>query len=714
MNDRAIRNVVVLLFLVVLACPLAAQAKAKKVLILGIDGMDPRLLDTFLEEGLMPNFERLIAQGDYKPLQTSIPPQSPVAWSTFITGMDAGGHGIFDFVHRDPSKTFAPYLSMSQAIPAEKTIGVGSWVIPLSQGRVENLRQGKAFWQLLEEHGVPTTIFRIPANFPPTLSPGKSFSGMGTPDIQGTPGTFFFYTDDLPDNPEERWSGARYESEVAADGKAFSFVQLPGGKVFEVQVLDHQIDAFLVGPKNTFRRIPKKASGFSASKKKTEYEEPRCTADFSVFVDPDHPVAKFVVQDDEFVLQQGEWSDWIRIDFEMVPYLAGVSAIGRFYLQQVRPEFKLYVTPLQINPEEPAMPMSTPEDWSHELYQALGYFYTQELPEDTKALSNGVFSGREFWEQAQFVYRERRRALDYFLDQFDEGLLFFYFSSLDQGCHMLWRYVDKDHPGHDPTEELVGSIGIIYQEMDEALGRVLEKIDEDTVLIVMSDHGFSPFYWGVNLNSWLAEKGYVKLKDPSRQGQYKYYMNVDWSRTKAYALGLNGLYINRRGREVNGIVAPEEYDALLDQLEQDLLAMRDPRNGRQPITLVTKTHREFHGDQVEIGPDIIVGFNWGYRSSWESPLGEFPKEIFVDNDEAWSGDHCVDYRVTPGVLLTNQKITLEAPALYDLTVAVLDEYGVPPLEEMIGRDCLAAPGAQVAAGSPVKDKERLDAVGYLP
>ncbi len=702
MKCRVLKSIVGLLLLAAVVCPVSSQAKAKKVLILGIDGMDPKLLETFIDEGMMPNFQRLVAEGDYKPLQTSMPPQSPVAWSTFITGMDPGGHGIFDFVHRDP-KTLSPYLSMSSAVPAEKAISVGSWVLPLSSGRVDNLRKGKAFWQLLEERGVPTTIFRMPANFPPTPSTGKSFSGMGTPDILGTPGTFSFYTNDPPENADE----------------------ITGGKVYEVELSDNRVEAQLVGPRNTFRRVPRKTSRFRAQKE-VEYENPRCTIDFTVVLDADDPVAKFVVQDDEFVLQEGEWSDWIRVDFEMVPYLAGVSAVGRFYLQQVRPAFKLYVTPLQLNPEDPAMPMSTPEDWSHDLFKALGYFYTQELPEDTKALSNGIFSGSEFWEQSQFVYRERRRALDYFLDQFKEGLLFFYFSSIDQGCHMLWRYVDKDHPGHDAKEDLVASIGVIYQELDEALGHVLEKIDKDTVLIVMSDHGFCPFYWGVNLNSWLVEKGYAQLRDPSRQGQYEYFANVDWKQTKAYALGLNGLYVNLQGREkhrvlnqwgepdeIDGIVPPEQYEALLDQLETDLLAMRDPRTGRQPVTLVLRTHRDFHGENVDIGPDILVGYNWGYRSSWESPLGEFPREIFVDNNEAWSGDHCVDYRVTPGVLLTNQKITLEAPALYDLTVAVLDEYGVPPLDEMIGRDCLAAPGAPPLAGTAVKTKEELEAAGYL-
>jgi predicted AlkP superfamily phosphohydrolase/phosphomutase len=253
---------------------------------------------------------------------------------------------------------------------------------------------------------------------------------------------------------------------------------------------------------------------------------------------------------------------------------------------------------------------------------------------------------------------------------------------------MLWRYLDHDHPTYTRDEQLSDGIKVIYQEIDKILGHIMRSLDNDTTLIVMSDHGFAPFNWGVNLNTWLLEQGYVKLKKPAMQEQPPRFQDVDWTKTKAYALGLNGVYVNLRGRERNGIVSPAEYEKVLDQLEAELLAMQDPRNGRNPVTLVTRTRRDFHGPHLALGPDIIVGYNWGYRSSWKSPLGEFPKEVFVDNDDPWSGDHSMDYRLVPGVLITNQRITIDSPALYDLTVAILDEYGIPKLPEMIGRDCL--------------------------
>jgi predicted AlkP superfamily phosphohydrolase/phosphomutase len=219
---------------------------------------------------------------------------------------------------------------------------------------------------------------------------------------------------------------------------------------------------------------------------------------------------------------------------------------------------------------------------------------------------------------------------------------------------------------------------------------VREVVDENTTLVVMSDHGFAPFYWGVNLNTWLYEKGYIALKDPRRMEQFAYFGNVDWSKTKAYALGLNGIYINLEGREKDGIVKPGAgYDEVLESLERDLLEFVDPRNGHQVVTRAVLTHREFTGPHLDVGPDIIVGYNYGYRSSWKSPLGSFTREIFEDNMDAWSGDHSMDSRLVPGILIANRRITLEEPGLADLTVGVLAEFGVKPLPEMIGENCLA-------------------------
>lgn len=643
----------------------AADRARRRVLILGIDGLDPGLLKRYLDAGLLPNFRRLIDRGGFKPLGTTMPPLSPVAWSTFITGLDPGGHGIFDFVHRDPA-TMAPEFALSRPVQAPHTLEIGSWVIPLSEGRFEQLRRGKAFWQVLEDAGVPTTVLRIPANFPPVSSSGRTLSGMGTPDVLGTPGTFSFYTDRPTDAPES----------------------ISGGKVYRVRVVNHRVRAELVGPPNPLRRVRRGRS----SKGAEAYAHPPILLPFLVHLDPADAAALFRVQDREFILRQGEWSDWVRLDFPALAPFVRVSAIARFYLQEVRPVFRLYVSPLQINPEEPTVPISTPPGWSRELYEALGYFYTQELPEETKAFSAGILSGIEFWEQARYVYREQRRALQHLLTGYRDGLLFVYFSSVDQACHMLWRYFDERHPGFVDAPALAQGIQTLYQEIDEAVGATLAAVDDRTTLIVMSDHGFAGFYRAVNLNTWLRDRGYVAMRPGWRGPDGPGFGGVDWGRTTAYALGLNGVYVNLRGRERHGIVSDgEEYRVLVDRLETDLLAMRDPATTRPPVTLVVQTRRDFHGPEVARGPDLIVGYNTGYRSSWTSPLGAFDPEVFEDNRAPWSGDHAMDHRLVPGVLVTNRRITLEHPSLVDLTVAVLEEFGVAPLPSMIGRGCFAAP-----------------------
>jgi predicted AlkP superfamily phosphohydrolase/phosphomutase len=654
--------------LVALVLPLITSAK--KVMILGIDGMDPKLLQKFVDEGRLPNFKALMEEGDFRPLETTTPPQSPVAWSTFITGSDPGVHGIFDFFHVN-REDMSPHYSMDILGTEEPgTVDIGSWSFPTSGGDVGLARKGKSFWEILGDEGMRSTIFSMPVNFPPVEAPGKSLSGMGTPDMLGSAGTFSFYTDDRQNWPPTFGSALLYL----------------------VEENNHKIEAKLYGPPNSFRRFPTEESLELIQKGRdveVEYEPPQATQDFVVYLDREAGAAKFEVGDHEFILKEKEWSDWVPVEFEMIPFLITVQSAARFYLKELSPNFELYVSPLQISPEAPAMPISYPDSWSGHLCDELGLFYTQNMPEEYQALQYGLFTGREYWEQLLYAYEERSRALDYLLDNPDEDLLFVYFGTVDMGSHMLWHYMDENHPAHVKDDYLKDGIPMLYEKLDTRLGRVRDAIDKDTTLIVMSDHGFGPFYWQVNLNSWLLQEGYITLKDPNKQPLGLNFPNVDWSQTRAYSVGLNGLYLNVKGREHNGAVeAGAEYNALMDELEAALLSMKDPRNGQTVVSQVVRPSRDFHGPEKDQGPDILVGFNAGYRMSWESPLGEFSDEIFADNKIAWSGDHCVDNRLVPGILVTNQRITSDSPSLADLTVSVLDEYGIAPSKEMIGKDIL--------------------------
>jgi predicted AlkP superfamily phosphohydrolase/phosphomutase len=627
----------------------------QKLIILGIDGMDPQLLKQFMAEGKMPNFSKLAEQGSFRTLGTSIPPQSPVAWSNLITGLDAGGHGIFDFIHRDP-KTLEPYFSTSRVEGPKHSFAVGKWVVPLGGGSAEQLRKGRAFWEILDEHGIPNTVFRIPANFPPVPAKGRTLSGMGTPDLRGTYGTFTFYTDD--------------PATTAGD--------VEGGLIIPVQVENAKVTTSLIGPANTFRK-----------------GSPPATEPLTISIDPLEPVEKIGVQGHEFVLREGEWSDWVHVEFQLIPFFGNVKGMCRFYLKQAHPRFELYVSPMNIDPADPALPISTPSNFSRELSDEAGEYYTQGISEDTKARSAGVLDDREYLDQAKTVLAEHRRIFDEEFPKFGRGVFFFYFSSLDLNSHMLWRLTDVKHPGYEAglAARYGSALAGFYQQIDQVLGEVVPKLDKHTTLLVLSDHGFAPYYRSFNLNSWLLKNGYVQMKPGANLGSNEPWSGVDWSKTRAYGLGLNGLYLNLRGRERDGIVTAEEEDRLLNEIKEKLLRVRDPQSGQAVITRADLASEVYRGPYARSGPDVIVGYNRGYRAGWKTILGAFPPEILEDNNNPWSGDHCMDYTLVPGILLSNRKIAGESPQLTDISPTILAEFGIAQPKDMMGHSVLQANAA---------------------
>jgi predicted AlkP superfamily phosphohydrolase/phosphomutase len=623
-----------------------------KMIVLGLDGLDPVLTRRWIDDGRLPAFRRLLAGGgDFRPLGTSLPPQTPVAWSNFITGMDPGGHNIFDFFNRDP-KTYVPVFSATETSSASTTIRLGKAVIPLSGGQVRNLRKGRAFWQVLEESGVPSTIFKMPSNYPPVASKQRTLAGMNTPDLKGSYGIFAYFTNEPRSVIQE------------AGG---------GGRVTDVFVVGNRVESVLTGPVNTFRA-----------------DAPEASVPFQVFIDPVNAAAKVVIQGHEFVLREKEWSGWTRVSFNLFPTQT-VHGICLFYLKEVRPKFKLYVSPIHMDPARPALPLSTPESYARDLERRFGPFFTKGLPADTSALENGVLDEEEFLHLDNLVYEESVAMLEYELGRFDDGLLFFYFSNADQRQHMFWRLTDPGHPAYD--EKLAARFGDViartYVEMDRALDLALQKAGKDTIVLVLSDHGFAPFRRGFNLNTWLLHEGYHRLKRPWKQEESAYFDNTDWSKTRAYGMGLNSLYINLQGREGEGTVAAgAEKDNLVRELVRKLEAVVDPVTGQHPILKAFVSREAYRGRDLEMAPDIVLGFNRGYRISWQSPLGGFPREILVDNDQKWSGDHMAAPEVLPGIAFANRRFTAEAPALHDLTASVLDAFGAEKPKDMIGQNVL--------------------------
>ncbi len=618
----------------------AGSPAGPKVVVMGIDGLDYDLTRELIAAGRLPNLARLAAQGTFTPLGTSIPPQSPVAWSNFITGLDAGGHGIFDFIHRDPA-TMLPYLSTSKAEGSGSTLKLGRWQIPLSGGKVELLRHGQPFWEVLEEKGIQTAIIRMPANFPPSGTASVELSGMGTPDLVGTYGIFSYYT---------------------TDPEPFAGRSLSGGKVYDVFVLDDMVQARLYGPDNPFL-----------------VKEEKLALDFTVYLDPVDPVVKIEVGGNEFVLEEGAWSDWIHFEFKMAP-TQKLHAIARFYLQSLRPDFRLFVTPLNFDPRAPGLPISTPAEYATELAEATGDYYTQGMPENTHALREHVFDRDEFLEQARMANEEVISQFGHILETWKGGLLFYYFGDVDQTCHMLWRAMDPGHPAYDPLLDppYKDVIPKLYEKMDSVVGLAMEKLGPETLLVVMSDHGFTSWRRSFNLNTWLKEKGYLVLVDPGREDSLGILgTNIDWSRTRAYGLGLSSLYINLAGREKRGIVLASERDSLMSEIAEGLLATIDPVTGKPAITKVYKREESYHDRGfLEIGPDLVIGYAKMTRGSDASALGKIEPQVIEDNTAEWSGDHLMDHEAVPGVLFTSRPLKKPAERLDQLASAVLAEFGI--------------------------------------
>ena len=624
--------------LVATATVFARPALGPRVFILGFDGFDFALARDLMAQGRMPNFARVASHGSFSPLISSIPPQSPVAWSTFITGRDPGVHGIFDFVHRDPT-TMTPYLSATRTDPGRR-LALGNFLIPLSSEHVESLRSGQPFWEPLRQHSIETTIIRMPTNFPPSGTATRELSGMGTPDILGTFGQFSFYT--------------------TAPGPARSTVN--GGVIYHLNAKGGAIESALEGPAQPHLLSSEKMSRA-----------------FRVSLDPARHHALITVGSETRTIKVGEWSDWVPVSFDVWP-LQTLRAECRFYLKQVDPTFELYVSPLNIDPMAPALPISTPANYATELARATGRFYTQGMPEETNALIDGLISRDEFLRQARITQAESVREFHYVLDHFDRGLLFYYFGDVDQVSHMFWGARDPQHPAYNKARDAryAHTVDDLYVEFDGIVGETVARLGPQDLLVVMSDHGFTSWRRSFSLNTWLRNEGYIApaggVEEPGL-GQ------IDFSKTRAYGLGLNGLYLNLKGREKSGIVDSAQREALMSEISAKLLAIVDPATGQPAITRVVRRDDVYSSaGHDDTAPDLIIGYAKGTRVSGESALGGLSSAVFSDNMSAWSGDHCMDPDAVPGILLTNRPLKQRATTLQMLAPAILAEVGVKPAQ----------------------------------
>ena len=625
-------------------------AMVRRVIVMGFDGLDPDLVRKYVAEGRMSNFKRLGEQGFSSKLSTTFPSISPVAWSSFITGCSPAKHNIFDFLARD-RRTYLPDLSSAQITSPKKVLKLGKYRFPLEKPGIKLLRKGKSFWKQLGEHGVFSAILRVPITFPAEEFDGVQLAAMCAPDLKGTQGSFTSFST----NPEDSATTGGERIKITREGDV--------------------IKGAIPGPANSL------VEG-----------SPQLEIPFTIKVDSARQSA--VVElgtGDTIHLERGKYSDWVRLS-----YSAGlgqkVHGIARLLITSIEPTFNLYMTPINIDPENPALPISHPLVYSIYLSKALGSFATLGLAEDTWALNERVINEDQFLEQTYLIHEEREKMFWSELDKVRKGLVVCVFDATDRIQHMFYRFIQDGHPaarGFD-VEKYQHAIRDIYERADKLVGEVLDRRKEDEELFVLSDHGFKSFHRGLNVNSWLRDQGYLVLREGKTEGR-DWFVDVDWEKTRAFGLGLAGLFLNIKGRESKGIVEPgEEAKALKAEIIEKLRELRDPEYDNEQVVVDAWDRDDCYGPGpfVENAPDVLIGYNKGYRVSWESVTGKILEEALVDNTKAWSGDHCIDPRLVPGVLYSTRKLDCENPRIIDLAPTVLELFGVAKTPQMEGLSLL--------------------------
>lgn len=619
------------------------KPKYKRVILLGMDGMDPKVLSQLMKSGDMPNFSRLGMYGTYSSLSTSNPAQSPSAWASIATGNNPGYHGIFDFLNRRVTD-YMPELAIFKRNPRNLLGKREAMFLPVMQG--------DRFWDHTSSQNISSTIIRWPVTFQPKQSRAKLFAGLGVPDLTGRLGKYSFYT----------------SRDISKDEDGYE-------KVIRVKILNNAIRTYIPGPKAVSLKGKEKVK---ADMRITILQE-----DSKIMIEIDNkqlPVAK------------GEWSDWFQVEFDM-GHLKTVTGIVKFYLLKVRPELELYMTAVQVNPEDPAFVITNPDSYIRELSKELGYFHTLGIPEDTKALTEGRIGEDAFIAMCDEIVNEQERMLNYELKRFKEGLLSFCFFTTDRIQHIFWVTRDKEHPRYDNAyaEKYGQVINDYYRRMDRIVGEVTGQLDDKTALMVFSDHGFTTYRRSIHLNSWLAHNGFMALNrrvDPDDKEGGALFKYVDWENTRAYALGFGGIYLNLKGREKYGIVEEgAAANSVMTVLISKLQTLKDPKDGKTTIKRVYRGSEIYSGQHASSSPDLIVGCQEGYRVSWQSAIGGTPALIFEDNLKKWTGDHIMDPSLVPGILLTNFKITSDSPNLKDIAPSVLSCFGIAA-SDMDGKSLL--------------------------
>ena len=696
---------------VFVASPAPAEAVKGRVVVLGFDGADHRLVERFMAEGKLPNLKELAGKGSFSPLRPTIPAQTPVSWSTFSTGLSPGRTQIFDFLKRDP-KTYRPEFAVATEGkkpfllgPGNRAgaaaaggllaflvvFGVGRLVLgrslpalvaalvlaapagffsfrfgaflPESLPTVHNNRQGTPFWEAAGAKGIKAVVLHVPVTFPAVdYEKGRLVSGLGVPDVRGRIGTPSYYTSDpffAPGNKNEfSVELVRLESNV---GTVRTEVFGPYNKLFKEPPVVKTPMTLTVAPDGGSLRIEPEGS-------------------------------------DAVTLKPGEWSPWVRFVFAFNPVVK-LSGIGRFHLAAIAPEISLYLSPIHFDPEDlpPGVKITAPGSLAKDLAKRFGLYKTMGWSIDTWSMSEETIDEPTFLDDVTFTAAQYRKMMDGLLAEKDVRLYVQVYEFTDRVGHVMWRFLDPEHPAYDAEKaaKFAPSVERNYIEMDAIVGDAMKQLGADDLLLVCSDHGFATWRRSINYNTWLARNGFLVLKGGDEKqadleqlfGQGEFWPNVDWSRTRAYSMGLGEIYVNLRGREAKGVVEPgADYDAVRQEIREKLTALVDEATGRRPVEHVYFREEAYGSFDPDVIPDVFVTNSDGYRVSWQASLGVVTPELYEENRQVWSGDHCsVDPDVVPGILFSSRPLRKEPrPNMADVPATIYRALGLAPPEKLDG------------------------------
>ncbi len=691
-----------------------AQPPSGRVIVLGFDGADPVRIRDYIADGHLESLARLDRTFGLRDLATTTPAQSPVSWSSLITGLDPGDTGVFGFVRVEAGPSLAltttewrtmqtlsrptrwgiaigialvsglALLGLGRLCGARRAVafavGGGGMLVAGALGAhflvdllppggraLHNTRGGTPFYAHAARHGVASVALSAPMDAPPPAIDGlRVLSGLGMPDVSETTG---------------RWAVFTTEP-IVAEGGDGRVVLLDGEGPDYRSALHGPIDPFVDAALAALDERPAAdfASGAERSAARERLERRRHVEVPVTFSwRPGSGRVRITVDQQTVDVAAGTWSPLMPVDFA-VNWIVRTRALVRFRVERAGRELRVYQEPIGLDPRVPnaRMPLSQPPGFAAELAESVGLFETTGWACATNATRDDMIDETAFIEDVHSVIDRRAAMLAAMLARDDWRLLFATFTGIDRIQHLLGRHLDASHPRHEPTDAAAGRRRILeaYEAMDAIVGRVVGQLRPDDRLVIVSDHGFAAYGWSVNLNDWLVRHGYLVLRDRGATG----FDAIDWDATRAFACGLGQIYVNRtdapHGR---GTVAPSAAPAIAREIAAKLATLT--HRGRPVVRSVALGDDVFAGAHRVRAPDVVPGLEPGYRVGPATVFGGVAGPIFEPNDDRWSGDHCsVDPAAVPGILLVNRPLAGRGARVTDIAPTVYDALGiaVPP------------------------------------